>query len=352
MPQVVIGQAGRDPGADGEINLYRSAEAMQRSWFDDGRRVVFVNGMDNTPADHSQSAKALSLMQGCPVIGIYNRSDGFWGDIGQCLTDKLNLSGVQSGSFAAWQLVVDAAHALARQRDPSLSKEVFVGRLIADNPATSSLYNYLTSLDAGRLRAVKIFSHSQGNLITSNALTAVALVRGLPAIAGLNVNSFGSPCRNWPAGIFHVQRAFTFDPVTWLDLNAGLQFDKVGFVAGHGFLLYLEHDAEFTVNRFRWGSFAMTASMDEEGLAHYCVSIGNNPLRLKGIFSRLLDMHWSDSDDVAEIYARTMRRQYPLVLQAIARADADVIRLLIRSLDEGYTTGAERAEKEYLEALI
>ena len=144
MPQVVIGQACRDPGADGEINRYRSAEAMQRSWFDDGRRVVFVNGMDNTPADHSQSAKTLSLMQGCPVIGIYNRSDGFWGDIGQCLTDKLNLSGVQSGSFAAWQLVVDAAHALARQRDPSLSKEVFVGRLIADNPATSSLYNYLT----------------------------------------------------------------------------------------------------------------------------------------------------------------------------------------------------------------
>lgn len=123
-------------------------------------------------------------------------------------------------------------------------------------------------------------------------------------------------------------------------------------VTGHGFLLYLEHDAEFTVNRFRWGSFAMTASMDEEGLARYCVSIGNNPLRLKGIFGRLLDMHWSDSDDMTEIYARTMRRQHPSVLQAIARADADVIRLLIRSLEEGYTTGAERTEMEYLEGLI
>ncbi len=352
MPNVHIGQGGQDPRRDGEINLFVSPEAEGRSWYDGGKRVIFVNGMANSGSDHATSARALSLLQGCPVIGVFNRSDGFWGDIGQCLTDKAVLVSAQSGSFQTWKLALDAAYLVARQARPGLTKIDFVGGLIADNPATHSLYNLLTSTPENRMRATRIFCHSQGNLVTSNALTAVALALGENAISGLHVNSFGSPCRYWPSGLRHEQRAFTFDPVTWLDLNAGLEFDKVGFVAGHGFLLYLAHDAEFTVNRFRFGGWGMTANMDEEGLADYCVQIGNNPPRIKGIFERLMDAHWSDSDDVAHYYVEKMRRRHDAVMRQLASADASLIRLLIRALDEGYTTDGEYAEMAYLNGLL
>ena len=62
-----------------------------------------------------------------------------------------------------------------------------------------------------------ILPYSQGNLIASNALTAVALADGLQAIRGVMVISFGSPCRFWPPGIRHHNFAFANDPVTWLD---------------------------------------------------------------------------------------------------------------------------------------
>lgn len=352
MPPPTIRAGGSDPGADGELNLYTSSEGASQSWFNRQRRVVFVNGMDNTPADHSKSARALSLLQGCPVIGIYNRTDGFWTDLGQCLTDKITLLPAQSGSFNGWKMAVDAAYAAARASRPGLNKADFVGTLVVSNRATHAVYMYVATLAQGVRSALKIYCHSQGNLIVSNALTAVALALGENAIRGIEVNGFGSPCRYWPNGLNRTNNAYTFDPVSWLDYNIGFDSVKVGFVAGHGFDLYMRDDAEFVVNRFRWGSFGMTASMNEEGLANYCAAIGNNPPRLKRIFQRLLDAHWSDSDDVANYYVDKMRRNHSSTLQAIARADRGFIEMLIRCLDEGYTTGGEYQRIDYLRGLI
>lgn len=351
MTQISIRKGGNLPGRDGDLNEYTSAEAAAQSWFNSGRRVIFVNGMANSPDNHKSSAIALSLLQGCPVVGVYNKASGFAGDIWQCLTDKLKLVRVQSGNFDAWAVEVEAEYQAERANRTGLSKDDFVGELIDGNPATLSLYRYLLSLGPA-LRLAPIYSHSQGNLITSNALTALALAKGKSVLTGVEVNSFGSPCRYWPGGIVHTQRAFTFDPVTWLDLRAGFQFDKVGFVAGHGFDLYLKHDAEFTVNRFRWGSFGMTASMDEEGLAEYLVKMGNNPQRLKEIFLRLHKRHKSDVDDVAEIYVRKMRTKHPNVLQTIARFDEEPIKLMINAMEKGATFPGERREINYLKGLM
>jgi hypothetical protein len=265
--------------------------------------------------------------------------------------DKITLVPAQAGSFSGWKLALDAAYVAAHAISPSLTKIDFVGSLIAGNQATLAVYSYVVTLSQSDRAALKLYCHSQGNLITSNALTAVALALGASSISGLEVNSFGSPCRFWPEGLNRTNYAFTFDPVSWLDYNAGFSSVKIGFVAAHAFDIYMRNDAEFVVNRFRWGSFGLTASMDEEGLADYMVGIGNNPPRLKGIVQRLLSAHWSDSDDVAYYYVNKMRTRHGSVMQQIARGDPGLIRLLYRCLDEGITTPGERTEMNYLNTL-
>lgn len=351
MPAPTIGMEGRAPSGDGDINRYVSAEAQAQRWFNPERKVIFVNGMANSPTDHMQSARALSLLQACPVIGVYNKTDGFWADLGQCLLDKGVLVNVQAGNFTAWSLAVDAAYAAARLIDGSLNKVAFVESLITSNRATVQLYRLLTSMGQGERSRTPIYSHSQGNLITSNALTAVALALGRGAISQLEVNCFGSPCTFWPPGLSRTNHAFTFDPVSWLDLNIGFDSVKIGFVAGHAFTLYMQHDAEFVVNRFRWGSFGMTVNMDEDGLANYLVRIGNNPPRIKAIFQRLITAHWMDSDDVAHLYCTKMRTRHESVMRAIKRADSTVIDLIWRCLDEGITTSGEYQEMAWLRGL-
>lgn len=345
-----IRAGGSDPSGDGDINLYISPEAAGKSWFNAGRRVIFVNGMANSKSDHASSARALSLLQGCPVIGVYNETDGTWVDLGQCITDKASLAHVQAGllmTYDQWMTAAQALYLAARALRPGLTSVEFFDTLIASNRSTSALYRLLAS-GIVSLSATPIYCHSQGNLITSNALTAVSMALGPASISGMEINSFGSPCRYWPPGINRTNNAFTFDPVSWLDLRTDLTSSKVGFVAGHAFTLYMQNDAEFVVNRFRWGSFGLTANMDERGLARYLLRVGNNPPRLRRIFERLRDAHWSDSDDVAYEYCRIAP---DTLLRQIKAGDSALITLLIALLEAGWTSGSERTQITRLEAL-
>jgi hypothetical protein len=355
MDRPAIGTGGGNPTNDGEINLYISPEARAKSWFNMGRRVVFVNGMMNPAADHAASARALSLLQACPVVGIFNKSDGLWPDLGQCIKDKATLVSVQAEvgiDFSGWALALEALYLAARQLSPTLSKIDFIGSLVASNAATFSVYRYVVTLGAGERAALKIYCHSQGNLVTSNALTAVALALGTDALGGIEVNCFGSPCRYWPPKLNRTNYAFTFDPVSWLDYRVSFDNVKVGFIAGHAFSLYMQNDGEFTVNRFRWGSFGLTVSMDEVGLAKYCIGIGNNPPRLRGIFNWLKEANWTDSDDVSFEYVTRMRTQNDQLMRQIARADPGFVKLLIELLGAGWVTSGEQREIDYLKTLI
>ena len=352
---IAIGSGDRLPSSDGEVNLYESPELRDKRYFDRSRRVIFVNGMANSSADHRKSAHVLSTLQACPVIGVYNQTDGFWPDLGQCLADKITLVGVQAvpATFAGWAQLCEQGFQAARKSEPGLTKGAYVERLIGSNPATASLYRVARSAD---FRTLPIFAHSQGNLITSNALTAVALADGPAAVQNRQVNSFGSPCRFWPPGIDHRNHAFTFDPIGWMDYKFSFQSIKVGGIVAHGFEEYMRHDPEYVVNRFRWGSFGFTANMDEARLADALVEMGNNPNRLHGIFQRLLDAHWSDQDDIALAYVKKMRAKgREGVLRTMARTKPDLIRLLIQCLVGGtlaWRTGEEKAQAEFLKTLI
>ncbi len=346
---------GGVPSKDGDITRYVSPELNGKSWYDPSKPIIFVNGMMNEPKHHMESAEALSLMMGAPVYGVYNAKVGFWTDLWQCLTDKINMAVIQAerpSGFAQWAQLIDKLYKTAKVTKPGLSKVDFVGVLIEANKATKAFYDLLVAEPGGKLGR-PIYCHSQGNLITSNALTAVALAKGTQAIAGLEVNSFGSPCRYWPPGLKRTNYAFTFDPVSMLDLRVDLTSSKVGYDFSHGFPLthgfewYAKHDGEFVVNRFRWGSFGLTASMDEKGLAKFCVAQGNNVRRLRSIFDRLEKAHPSDSDDVAVEYVNMLSDEQIKKLKA---TDSVFIDQLIRLLDSGFTFADEKAAINRLKA--
>jgi hypothetical protein len=197
-------------------------------------------------------------------------------------------------------------------------------------------------------RNTPIIAHSQGNLIVSNALTAVAVALGTDAIAGVEVHSYGSPCRYWPPGINQKNNLFTFDPVGFLDLRADMSSSKVGTIVGHAFTLYMQNDAAFVINRYRFGGFQMTLNMDEQGLARALIRMGANAPRVKRILERLRDVHWSDSDDVAVHY---VEKSNPAQLRAMKQADPRVIGLLIALLESGPTMGDEERAIAKLKAL-
>lgn len=320
----------RIPTGDGDVTLFTSPEGKGKSWFNMTRRIIFVNGMDTTGQGHVDHAIALSVLQACPVIGVFNKTDGFWDDMGQCIADKATMGA--GLTYPAMVLAAGASYQVARLATPGLQKVDFIGSLVRRNPATYALYALLLGDGGVNRRATPIFCHSQGNLVTSNALTAVALALGSDSVAQMEVNSYGSPCRFWPPGLDRTNYAFTFDPVSFLDLAVDMSSSKIGFKPAHGFDVYRANDAEFVVNRFRTGGFGMTVKMDEAGLVKCLVRMGNNAPRIRRIFERLRDAHSTDSDDVAVQFVEAVTDAH---LKQLNNSEPNLINLLIQLLKTG-----------------
>jgi hypothetical protein len=344
MERLVIDITGeKPPVADGDINEYAYREAKQSRQFDPVRKVVFVNGMLNKPEDHLESALALSFVQMCTVIGVYNASAGGLVDFLQCVGDKNQFNGPLS--FSA-------------------ENKVKVGKFLGGMPAdvarsalkrNQAQVNLFDLLRQPMHRSREIFAHSQGNLILSNVLQAIAAVDGPNVLAAYKVHTFGSPAVNWPPGIIKFEHGFTWDPVTFLaGFDKTFTISKVGMPNGslnpvtHGFMEYLNRDPAFVVNRFRWGGLGVTFNMDEDGLAESLAAMGTNTGRVLNIFEHLDRKHNSDADDVAVRYVELVRKS-PGVAAAI-KADRALVSLLVRILDEGWTTDAEKKAIAFLKS--
>lgn len=361
------------PWADGQVETYVFTElsrAELANYIDDldglvsnldkNRRVVFVNGMDNEGKDHATSARVLSLIQMCPVIGVFNRKSDLFGDLAQCLRDKFMFQGADPTAIFNHFM----GNASPDRRADAM--ESILGQGILGNLATAALFRLLATGEA-KSNDVPIFAHSQGNLILSNALQALEVVYGRGHVAGRRVFSFGSPAIIWPIGIEHYVHAFTFDPVSLLDPVPSWKISKVGVPSltkdplkdgvltflkdlnpvTHGFLFYLQEDAAFIINRHRIGALKMTLSMDESGLADELASFGLNEPRLLRVFLRLDKKHNSDADDVAFEYTNKMRTSGR---GSTLKGMPKLRELLIRLMDEGYTSSDEQEAIDYLKS--
>ncbi len=340
------------PGFDGAVNQYINEEAYQSPWFDHANRVIFINGMGNSPNDHRETALAISLLQMREVTGVYNQKSGFIGDLVQCLADKFQFDGPMASSAS------EALDRSVKKLGGNTSRGDAMEQALARNPACLSLFRVLRLSEN---RSAPIYAHSQGNLILSNVLTAIAAVDGPAAIAGREVHSYGSPSVNWPSGLKHQEYGFTFDPVTWLAgfdksfsiSKVGLhQFAGSGTLISHGFKVYAENDATFVINRFRWGSFGLTASLDEDGLAETLVGMGTNLPRVQAVFEKLGQSHNSDADDVAVLYVQKLQvsPQRNTIVGAFKQRPT-LRNLLIRIMDEGWTSAEEKAAIAFLKAI-
>jgi hypothetical protein len=327
------------PSEDGAVNIYENTEARATRYWNHQRVVVFVNGMANSPADHQKSALALSKLQTCRVIGVFNKSAGTREDILQCLGDKWQFDG--HGMDTSFNKARTAY--LKAFGSPGAAETAIVAAL-SRNLAAASLFSQLRTQQG----EIEVFAHSQGNLILSNVLTAISILEGETGLSRFTAHSFGSPTVNWPQGFTHNRHGFTFDPVNWLaGFDSSFEISKVGVptisekfgVVSHGFKCYLADDATFVVNRFRWGSFGMTASMDEKGLAKALAAMGTNIPRVTAVFERLDSSHNSDVDDVAELYVNNIKNSTSIL--QLVRQSHKLRDLLIKSLDEGWTSSSE-----------
>lgn len=333
------------PLGDGAVNDYVYREAAESEYFNPDRTVFFINGMLNKPEDHAEAALALSWVQMCRVKGIYNLSAGVWRDFFQCIGDKDQFNG--PFSFAAdtklrvsqflWGETPEfvARHALSRNR------------------AQVAAFDELRRPSQ---RSFEIFAHSQGNLILSNALQAIAAVDGLGAISGRVVHTFGSPTVNWPPGITKYEHGFTFDPVNWLSgFDSTWSVSKLGLPRDsyqpitHAFLEYLDNDPAFVVNRFRWGGLGVTFKLDSFGLARCLVEMGTNFRRVENIFAYIGENHSYYSDDVSLAYVNLVKGRATLV--ALMAKDERLKRILIDLLGQGWVSAEEKQAIAYLNSL-
>lgn len=313
------------PEFDGHVTRYEAPDVQNESFFHRHRTAIFVNGMLNSADDHRSAAHLLSSLLSCPVLGVYNKSTGELPDLAQCVTDKLGFGGNARDmphTAAAWRALVDAQYAAYRAAGLAATRVEFVESLIAGNLATLSLFRLLRS-EAGRDPRVVIYAHSQGNLITSNALTAVAMADGESAIRGRTVESYGSPCRVWPEGLTRREHVFQLDPIPLLQLRQSTDTIVVRQTLGvlfspsavHAIEAYIEADPEFIINSCRWSPRGFLPFLDKPALAQRLVELGDNAKRILDVFKRLIEKHYTAEDDVALHYLQRMRIVGAHVLQ-------------------------------------
>jgi hypothetical protein len=148
--------------------------------------IIYVNGMMTDKKGQEDTLQAIADKTGQRTIGIHNSTEGFFKDLGQCITDKMD-----------------------KGKNPAVDT-------LAD-----SLYN---ELKAGR--DVHLMAHSQGGLITSRALNDVAkrlrVEDGLSKsdieakLGKVSVETFGAAAATYPDGPKYVHYVNDKDPVPGL----------------------------------------------------------------------------------------------------------------------------------------
>ena len=180
------------PVADGEINVYNLTASSVTT-----PRIYYVNGIRVVGRDHALAAGYLSVLLERSVRGVYNKTAGVLfgsvGDIVQCMLDYTQNATARLGSQANLNKPAKVADNKIPEFLSRLDKEYLVW-----NKATLELFKELVRNKGQRQL---IIAHSQGNLITSNALFVMEDVFGSASIQNIRVYSLASPSPAWPLGL-------------------------------------------------------------------------------------------------------------------------------------------------------
>jgi hypothetical protein len=224
--------AGRNanPSGDGDLTLYNPdpeayggcihPRVRQTSSRTSGNwRIIYVNGMATTARKHATTSRQLATIAGMNVTGIYN----------QCGTD--GSEGVMSFLADLWECAQDQTLPVGRTMNPRVRRlltmteasraEAIGNAVLRNNVAAQTLYTELLAAARANQWTI-VVCHSQGNLITTNALWVLKHVReNAPTQMGkIRVFGLASPSASWPpnrqGGLrFNLYR-HSGDPVTLL----------------------------------------------------------------------------------------------------------------------------------------
>ena len=208
------------PTADGDRRLYLWPELRGKVPDSRVRKIIYVNGMCTTPRTHRTTCWLLSEITESYVLGVYNltgktdlpQAAGLT-DFVQCLLDKATLVGLEAQKGYA-----------ELTRLPPDEKRVYMRRCLSINLATQSLFDQLLD-EMGTGRPVVIVCHSQGNLITSNAIHAASWVQGGP-LHFIHVFALASPAVFWPGGAIRHFYTNADDPVPLATFGLSLFRDE------------------------------------------------------------------------------------------------------------------------------
>jgi hypothetical protein len=172
------------PDGDGAVNCYNLANSSVST-----PRIYFVNGIRVLPRTHAVTASYLSLLIEHPVWGIYNATAGLYVgsvvDLLQCLLDYTENAGARIGS----RNNLNKPPTVPESEIPKFLANVDT-KYVVWNKATLSLFKELVKY---RHEQQMIIAHSQGNLITSNALFVLEDVLGSGGLGKIRVYSLASP---------------------------------------------------------------------------------------------------------------------------------------------------------------
>lgn len=225
-------------------------------------RIYYVNGIQTNGQDHAKTAYALSILTEHTVYGVFNATAGKGAgiilDLLQCGADwtDILLSKIAEIGNIGVSAAVDAIVNLVRgkqgvhtrdpgsvadairQKIPQDTRVAFIERCLGTyNRATASLFRQLlTHLGQKQI----IIAHSQGNLITADALWSMVIAFGENSLANLRVYSLASPSPAWPLGIRYRRKVYghtndavtLFDPHNWTFITGRIADGMFGRTAG------------------------------------------------------------------------------------------------------------------------
>ena len=242
------------PKKGGDRSLYHTKGSRA------DRRILFVNGIMNTRYEHALACQRIMNATQCQVLGIYNMK-GTENTVTNTVL-KAATSAITSGLLSFEKLAFDLGQCISDQVG-LLARGALGYTGNTPNGCTDSLLNYLFHHGAEwPNRPITIMAHSQGNLITSNALMLYSAMMQRPDITRntllapivakgprrIHVFAVASPAMTWPTNNHISVHTYwhRFDPVTALSAgrnNRGYSTGTstvTGIGFGHGLETYLD----------------------------------------------------------------------------------------------------------------
>jgi hypothetical protein len=210
------------PIRDGEVKVFDRTVRSSRI----EPRIYYVNGINTDGPTHAKTATVLSIITEGPIVGVYNYTAVNWAwkagilvDLLQCGADWADAVKAKMAEFGtaginkaisgvndflrqkAGKSIADPVNVaqVVRAKIPAHYRTAFVeGYLGESNAATASLFRELVK---NRDKHQWVVAHSQGNLITANALWGLAIAYGDGILSRIRIYSLASPAPAWPLGI-------------------------------------------------------------------------------------------------------------------------------------------------------